>query len=287
MPELPEVETIINDLNKKVVGVEIESVQLPLEKIVKNKKKYFLDFLVGNKIKKIGRRGKLIIFYFFNPSNQYMLVHLKMTGQLIYKNKDVIIAGGHSQDKTLDNLPNKYTHVIFNFKNNTHLFYNDLRQFGYLKLVNKGELEIALNKFGYEPLEKDFTFKNFKVITSRTKKNIKAFLLDQSFIAGIGNIYADEILFASNVIPIRTVNTLTEIELKDIYLNTKKILKRAVKYRGTTFNDYRDVDGNRGSFEKMLKVYGRDGQKCVKCSSIIKKIKVAGRGTRYCEKCQK
>ncbi len=297
MPELPEVETIVNDLNKKIINRKIENVQIKLARLIKNRKKNFLDFVIGNKFTKISRRGKLIIFYFKTPlsfsrkresSNNklFMLIHLKMTGQLIYKNKNKIIAGGHSQDKTLDNLPNKYTHVIFDFSDRSQLLHNDLRQFGYLKLVNKKELDKILNKFGYEPLEPDFTFVNFKKLIKNRRKNVKAFLLDQSLVAGIGNIYADEVLFASGVHPERSVDDLRIEEIKKIYINIKRILKKAIKYRGTTFNDYRDADGNKGSFVKMLKVYGRDGEKCLVCGTIIKKIKAAGRGTRYCAKCQ-
>ncbi len=286
MPELPEVETIVSDLNKKIVGLEIKSVQIRLPKIVKNKEKNFIEFLVGNKFTRVGRRGKLVIFY-FRDLNKYLLVHLKMTGQLIYKNRNKIIAGGHSQEKTLDDLPNKYTHVIITFRNGVELLYNDVRQFGYLKLVDKKELDKIFKKFGQEPLGEEFTLLSFKKIIKRRKKNIKALLFDQSLVAGIGNIYADEILFASGVDPRRGVDTLSDGEVKKIYSNTKKILKKAIKYRGTTFNDYRDAEGNKGGFVEMLKVYGRDGEKCFKCKKEIKKIKVAGRGTRYCEKCQK
>jgi formamidopyrimidine-DNA glycosylase len=293
MPELPEVETIINDLNKKVLDLEIKNIQIKKPKIVKNSNKKFVDFLLANKFKKIVRRGKLIIFS-FNDKDEFMLVHLRMTGQLIYKyqssqggrKRDKIIAGGHSQEKTLDNLPNKYTHVIFTFKNKTQLMYNDLRQFGYLQLVDKKELDEILNKFGYEPLEKEFNLRNFKKLTKGSKRNIKAFLLDQSLIAGIGNIYADEVLFASSVHPKRSVDTLSDNEQKKIHSNIKKILRKAVRYRGTTFNDYLDADGNKGGFGKMLKIYGRNGKACLECGSIIKKTKVAGRGTRHCRKCQ-
>ncbi len=265
MPELPEVETIINDLNKKVINLEIKDIQINKNNIVRNSNKKFVDFLLSNKFKKITRRGKLIIFH-FNDSDRFMLVHLRMTGQLIYKyqssqggrKRNKIIAGGHSQEKTLDNLPNKYTHVIFTFKNKTQLMYNDLRQFGYLQLVDKKELDQVLSKFGYEPLEAKFNLRNFKKLIKGSKRNIKAFLLDQSLIAGIGNIYADEVLFASNVHPKRSVDTLSDDEQKKIHNNIKKILKKAVQYRGTTFNDYRDADGNKGGFEKKLKIYGRD-----------------------------
>lgn len=287
MPELPEVETIVLDLNKKIIGKKIKGVEINLPKIVQNKKKHFLDYLIKNKVEKIDRRGKLIIFYFSKPSNLYLLVHLKMTGQLIYKNNNKVIAGGHSQDKTLDDLPNKYSHVIISYSDQEKLIYNDVRQFGYLKLVDQEGLAQALSKFGVEPLGVDFTQDLFENLISKKKKNIKAFLLDQDKIAGIGNIYADEILFESGVLPDRNIQDLSKSDIKNIYINIKKVLQKAVKYRGTTFNDYRDADGNKGNFVSQLKVYGRDGEDCKKCNTKIEKTKVAGRGTHFCPKCQK
>lgn len=284
MPELPEVETIKNDLRKKILNVKIIKVDIRLNKIVKNSTLFFVKTIENNSITKIERRGKLIIFYLNN--NLFLLVHLKMTGQLIYIGKDFIV-GGHSQTGTINNLPNKYSHVIFIFKDNSKLIYNDVRQFGYLEIVNKEELEKRLLGFGVEPLSRDFTFKKIKKILYNKKTNIKAFLLNQKYIAGIGNIYADEILFAAGVSPKRKTSSLKEKEIQKIFNATKEILKKAIKYRGTTFNDYRDAEGKKGKFFKMLKVYGRENEKCLDCQEVIKKIKVAGRGTRICEKCQK
>jgi len=287
MPELPEVQTIVTDLNSRILNKKIKKVEVRLKKIVKNPTKSFIQDLQKSTFKNIRRRGKLLIFE-LSVKNKYLLIHLKMTGQLIYCKNNKITVGGHGMSKDMGELPSKYTHVIFMFSDGSKLFYNDLRRFGYLHIVDDKKLEKILEKFGIEPLDKDFTLKKFKSLIENKKMNIKAFLLNQKFIAGIGNIYADETLFDAGILPNRSANSLKEVEVKKLYKAIKKVLKKAVQYRGTTFNDYLDADGNKGSFLKFLKVYHREGKKCLRCNKEkIKKIKVAGRGTRYCEKCQK
>lgn len=286
MPELPEVQTIVDDLNKKIINKKIVQVDLRLKKIVKGDVRDFLYVLTGNSFIKIKRRGKLIIFQ-LRKNNQFLLIHLRMTGQLIYQKKNQIIAGGHSEVKNNFSLPNKHSHLIIFFQDKGRLFFNDQRQFGTLQIVNREELEEKFKRIGVEPLSEEFDFNYFKNLIKNKKTNIKAFLLNQKYISGIGNIYADEILFSSQIKPDRKINSLNLEEKKVLFKNIKKILKQAIKHRGTTFNDYRDADGNKGNFIKKLKVYKREGLKCKNCLSIIKKIKVAGRGTRYCPKCQK
>lgn len=284
MPELPEVETIVSDLNKKIVNKKINKVDVRLKKIIKTKN--FIDVLLGNIIKKVFRRGKLIIIELKN--NNYLLIHLRMTGQVIYQEKEKIIAGGHSDNNyDLKKLPNKYSHVVIYFNDNSKLFFNDQRQFGILKIVDSDGLKKEYEKFGIEPLSPEFDTKYFEKSIKNKKKNVKAFLLDQKYIAGIGNIYADEILFRAEVQPMRSINSLNKKEIKNIVESTKYILRKAIQNRGTTFNDYVDADGNKGKFINLLKVYSRGGEKCKKCKNILTKTKIAGRGTVYCSKCQK
>ena len=285
MPELPEVETIKNDLNQKILKKQINQITIKLPKIVKNSKNYFQKLLLHNHVQNVSRRGKLIIFELNNKL--FLLIHLRMTGQLIYQNKDEITAGGHSEKETNWKLPNKHTHIFFTFSDKSKLFFNDLRQFGYLKIVDQAGLDQALSKFGLEPLDRNFTIQNFKKLLQSKKRNIKALLLDQGVIAGIGNIYADEILFASHISPLRQANSLKPKEIIKLHQETRKILKKAIKYRGTTFNNFVDSAGQKGNFIKFLQVYQKEKQNCPRCQSPIKKIKVAGRGTRYCSKCQK
>ena len=170
----------------------------------------------------------------------------------------------------------------------SQLFFNDLRQFGFLQIVTSTQLAEITAKFGVEPLDNDFSYEKFnKIIEKHLEKNIKSFLLDQSLIAGIGNIYADEILFVTQVSPHNKVKNLTKKKRHKMFVAIKDILKKAIKYRGTTFNNFVDTKGQKGSFLQFLKVYSRGGQPCLECENILRKEKIAGRGTVWCERCQK
>ncbi len=289
MPELPEVETIRRDLSKLILGKKIARVVLNKPKIVKSPTTQFIKVLAGNKIKKLGRRGKLLIAEL--DKGGWLLIHLKMTGQLIYQRGRVLVAGGHPEPPLPERwpwLPNKHTHVIFEFSNGGKLFFNDLRQFGYMKLADKRELDEVLDKYGIEPLTKDFALKAFQAIIRNRTTPIKAVLLNQEQISGLGNIYADEVCFLAGILPSRRAHRLTLAEVAKLYKACQSIIKKAVEKRGTTFRDYRDAAGGKGNYIKYLKVYGRGGEKCLKCKvSVLKKSRVAGRGTVYCVKCQK
>ncbi|MEA2098220.1 MAG: bifunctional DNA-formamidopyrimidine glycosylase/DNA-(apurinic or apyrimidinic site) lyase [Patescibacteria group bacterium] len=287
MPELPEVETIKNDLGEKILNKKIKKIDLRLEEIVKSSPKEFVFILEKNSFKDIKRRGKLLVFI-FTEKNKYLTIHLRMTGQLIYQENKKIIAGGHSDNNDISNLPNSHTHIIFYFNDNSQLFFNDLRRFGVVKIVDEKKLEEMLDNFGREPLEKNFSLKTFQDLIKNKKGNVKAFLLNQKYVAGIGNIYADEILFEAKILPNRKITSLKIEEIKAIYKAIRKILKKAILYRGTTFNDYVDANGKKGNFFRLLKAYGRENKKCQRCKEgIIQKVKIAGRETRYCNKCQK
>ncbi|MFA6547605.1 MAG: bifunctional DNA-formamidopyrimidine glycosylase/DNA-(apurinic or apyrimidinic site) lyase [Candidatus Magasanikbacteria bacterium] len=289
MPELPEVETIRRDLENKITGEKIKDIKILATKSIHNKSSDFLKVLVGNNFKHIERRGKLLMLALSKVDKfAYLLVHLKMTGQLIYRNKKQLLVGGHSQTGMTTGVPNKFTRAIFVFSNGGQLFFNDLRRFGYLKLVSKEEKEkIVTNNFGIEPLTPDYTLEAFADLFKKRQTNIKALLLNQKLIAGIGNIYADETCFEARILPFRKVSSLTGQEIKKLYRAIEHVLKLSIKNRGTTFNNYVDSDGNIGSHINFLKVYGRAGQKCRRCRHIILKKKHAGRGTHYCANCQK
>lgn len=285
MPELPEVETICRDLSKKILRKKIIAINVKTARLVNNGVKTFQNKLISNQFIDINRRGKLI--YLTLKSHDFLLVHLKMTGQLIYQEKDHIIAGGHSYASFDFNLPNKYSQVIFKFIDKSELFFNDMRTFGYMQIVTKSDLHNVLSKYGIEPLTKAFSLANFTKALQGRKTNIKAILLNQHIIAGIGNIYADEICFYAHVLPERSAASLTTVEIKKLWQGAQTIIRQAIKYRGTTFNDYRDADGNKGNFSQHLKVFHKNGQQCPRCrKAIIKKIKLAGRGTHFCPHCQ-
>ena len=296
MPELPEVQTIIDDLNKVILNKKIKKVNILLSRIVKDSNDHFIKILKNTSFQNISRRGKYIIISL--NSGSFLIIHLRMTGQVIYQQGNNLIAGGHS-DKNNNfltasrssgqvNLPNRQTHLIITFNDNSQLFYNDQRQFGYLEIVDQKGLDKIKNKLGVEPLSRQFTLKYLKILLKKSKRNIKAFLLDQKHIAGLGNIYVDESLFLAHVLPTRSVDSLNKREINGLYQAIKKVLKLAIKCRGTTFNNYKDAHGRKGSFMSRLKVYGQEDKKCFQCrKGIIKKIRVAGRGTRYCPQCQK
>ena len=287
MPELPEIQTIVNDLNKTVLNKKIKKVEIRLSKIVRYANKDFCAVLKNNSFQKISRWGKFIIIQ-LSPKNKYLVVHLRMTGQIIYINKDKVIVGGHSVENNQFNLPNKQTHLIIYFQDHSKLFYNDQRQFGFWQVVNPKGLKEVQDKLGLNPFDPEFSLSSFKKLLENRKGNIKAFLLNQKYIAGLGNIYTDESLFRAHILPFRKINTLTPKEIEKLYKVIKDILNLSIKYRGTTFNNYVDAEGRKGKFIKFLKIYGKEGQKCSRCQKeIIKKVKVAGRGTRYCSYCQK
>lgn len=286
MPELPEVETIRRDLEKKILNKKIVQINIKLSRIIKNKTADFKKILINNKFTKLERLGKLLIIHTSQPE-KLLLAHLKMTGQLIYKKQDKIIGGGHSDKNQILDFPNRHTRVVFKFIDGSFLFFNDQRTFGYLEIINKNQLANKTRNYGVDLMNGKLEFEWFKAKIKSRKTSIKAVLLDQKFLAGIGNIYADEILFQARIKPWRKASSLNIQEVKNIFKAIKPILNKAIKFRGTTFNNYRDSDGNKGDFLRLLKVFGRSGEPCKRCKTgIIRKNKVAGRGTHYCDNCQ-
>jgi len=278
------VETIKNDLKRVILGKKIAEIKVGKKKIIKSDYGDFLKILKGGIFQDISRIGKLIIFHL--KGGKCLLIHLKMTGQLIYNGKRECVKGGHEVPGMSDKLPNKYSYVIFEFADKSVLYFNDMRQFGYLKMAGEDELKIIKGRFGIEPLSDNFKLEDFKDIFKGRTAAVKSVLMNQGLIAGIGNIYADEILFKSGVRPARAAGSLRENELGKIFKAAESVLSRAIKYRGTTFSDYADGRGRKGNFSRFLKVYGREGERCYKCGRLIKKIKISGRGTRYCPRCQ-
>ncbi len=293
MPELPEVETIRLDLEKTLIAKKIVSLQILSTNTIKNPKSFFNKKLLGFSFSEISRRGKLLIFKISGADN-FLLIHLKMTGQLIYLEGKNKVAGGHSlkEGSFLEavggDLPNRHTRVIFNFEDNSQLFFNDLRKFGYLKIISGEELiKILAENYGPEPLEKKLDEKYLKEVFQNRLRPIKNLLLDQKIIAGLGNIYVDEALFLAGILPLRSAKSLKSLEIITLVKAIKKVIALALKKRGTTFSDYLDSKGRKGNFSKFLKVYGRQNESCLNCGKEIIKIKLGGRGTHYCAKCQK
>ena len=236
------------------------------------------------------RRAKVLVIVL--SDKKFLIIHLKMTGQLIFSYKlpaksSKLIIGGHPQNGGTDHLPNKYTRAIINFRDGSTLFFNDLRKFGWMRLVDENYIGELSEGFGVEPLHKDFTFEKFKnILRQYPNRKIKQLLTDQTLIAGIGNIYADESCFYARVLPTRRVGSLTKEKIRLLHQYIPKVLKLSISKKGTSFSDYVRLDGKQGRMVKWLRVYNKTGQPCSVCKTPIKKIKLNGRGTHFCPHCQ-
>ena len=286
MPELPEVETIRLGLQKYLVGHKILSVDVKVNKIFQGNVKN----IIGAKIVDIKRVGKGLIIELNN--NYVLAIHLKLTGQVIYSGKDV---GKVSlSDKTGGNLPSKYTHVIFTLDEKAHLYYNDLRKFGWIKIVQNSKLKVQsyFKDLGPEPpvtdsSENNLTIKQFNNIISKSNIPIKVLLMDQKRISGIGNIYANEALFLAGIDPKRKTKTLSDKEINKLYGSSLEVLKRGIKYGGSSDINFVNALGEDGHYQNHFLVYGRKGKKCLNCERKVEKIQLGGRGTYFCSECQR
>jgi len=274
MPELPEVETIKRELNV-IIGKKITDVIVNNAKVIKEpKKEKFIKDLRNVKIKQIIRKGKLLIFEL--SSGKSLTVHLKMTGQLIYPSHQKLGGGVNL---------GKIARVSFKFSDNTLLDFNDRRLFGELKIVDDWRKLKFIRELGPEPF--DIDAKKFKQMLGNRKTKIKVLLMDQKFISGIGNLYANEALFRAKIHPQRPANSLSDKE-KDLLLKeTKNTLLEAIRYKGSSVDQYVQLSGKPGEYARYHQVYDREGEKCFKCKGKIKRISLGGRGTYFCPICQK
>lgn len=272
MPELPEVETVKETLKSKVLGKKIRNVNILYSGIIEYPTSdEFIKQIIGETINDITRRGKWLMF---ELDHYYLLSHLRMEGKYnIRKNGDAY---------------DKHEHVSFEFTDNTELRYRDTRKFGRMHLIKK-ELVYdikPLNELGLEPWDNNLTTLYLKEKYKKIKLPIKTVLLDQTIIVGIGNIYADEILFLCKINPYTKTNILKTEDLNNIIINTRKVLKEAIEMGGTTIRTYTSSDGVHGNFQQKLYVHNHEGEPCPMCQDIIIKVRINGRGTYYCEKCQ-
>ena len=274
MPELPEVETIRRQMQKEIVGAKILGVDVRFSGRLNVKPAEFSRGVTGARIVGVGRRAKLLLIGLSN--GRTMVVHLKMTGRfLLSKGKGT---------------PNKHTHLVFRLSGGRTLMFEDVRKFGYVKLLRTDDLEekvFARERYGPEPLEPSFTPEVFAAcVRQRPNKKIKPLLMEQACIAGIGNIYADESLWRARVRPQRRAGSLTAAELRALHAGVLESLRGSLAVRGTSADMYVDLFGERGNNVARLNVYGREGEPCRRCRGPIKKVFFAGRGTHFCPKCQ-
>ena len=286
MPELPEVETVRLQLKHKVIGKTIDTVEVFHMKSIEHNRS-FAKKLKGKKFSDIDRIGKLLIFKFEDENNLFLLAHLKMTGQFFFVSDGETVGGGHSFTPADRELPGRHTRVAFHFTDHSSLFFNDMRLFGYTKLANAKTVAEARKGFGPEPIDPEFDVEWFVTHVRKRKMPIKGVLLDQSFVAGLGNIYVDEALWRARVRPMRKASTLTKKEATTIAAASGDVLRESIAVGGTTFQHFVDTGGDNGNFSDYLKVFGKQGEVCSRCGGTILKTRCVGRGTHYCPKCQK
>lgn len=288
MPELPEVETVRLQLLYKIQGKTIKAAKIFHPKSVAHDAK-FAKRVAGKTIAHIDRIGKLMIFEFVDEPNFFLLAHLKMTGQFFYRDQKEISGGGHSMTASdIKQLPGPHTRVSFTFTDNSTLYFNDMRLFGYIKIASAAEVALARSKFGEEPINESFDITSFIKRLAKRNTSIKAALLDQSFVAGLGNIYVDEALFAAKVRPDRIASSLTRSEARAVIAAGGKIMRHSITVGGTTFQHFVDTGGENGNYTDYLKVFGKQKTICPRCKKAhIEKTRVAGRGTHFCPHCQK
>jgi formamidopyrimidine-DNA glycosylase len=287
VPELPEVETVRQGLSELIIGKTVASTLDDTPKSFPNTVADVNQFLIGAEIAAVRRRAKVLMIDF---STDYSLViHLKMTGQLVYIDKDARFGAGHPNDSLVNALPDKSTRVTIEFNDSSQLFFNDQRKFGWVKLMPTAEIPNLpfMKKVGPEPLELDFTAKQFADrFTRRKKTSIKAAILDQSVVAGVGNIYADESLWGAKIHPKRLVETIKPAEFKKLYTELREVMNLSIEKGGSSNRNYVNAEGKKGSYMDFARVFRREGLPCPRCGTTIEKLRVAGRGTHICPHCQ-
>lgn len=286
MPELPEVETVRTGLERLIVGQVVADVLFDTPKSFPNAPAEVSQFLVGAQVSGIRRRAKLLLI---DLSSGYTLVtHLKMTGQLVYRGEQNFGAG-HPNDSLIGELPDKSTRVTLSFTAGSHLYFNDQRKFGWMKLYPTLEVPNIdfMKRVGPEPLDDNFTAAAFAERFLRRKNtSIKAALLDQTIVAGVGNIYADEALWGAKIHPARLVKDIPHSQLELLFTELQFVLRLSIEKGGSTDRNYVNAEGKRGSYIDFARVFRREGQSCPRCGSTIIKTRVAGRGTHTCPVCQ-
>jgi len=291
MPELPEVETVRRQLEKEIKGATIKEAVVNFAGRLNLSAKKFSQILKGKKFLGVDRRAKLLIFKL--SGGFFILAHLKMTGRFLVVSPSTPLAfaqGLRLLERPRSLRGDKHTHVIFRLSGGKELHWNDFRKFGFLKLVDDEGLKkyLEAQAYGPEPLDKNFTWSKMAMcLRSKPKTKIKPHLLDQTCIAGIGNIYATEALWLAKIHPLTPAGKISDEKMKILHRSLVTILKKSIACGGTSSDDYVDAYGRQGTFVKKLKVYGREGKPCSYCQTKLLKIKVGGRGTVFCPKCQK
>ena len=288
MPELPEVETVRRGLIRLIVGKKVTVVSFDTARSFPNSETDVDSFLINSKIINVRRRAKLLLIDL--STNYTLVIHLKMTGQLVFVDNKTRFGAGHPSGSLVNSLPDKSTRATITFDDGSRLFFNDQRKFGWVKLISTPEVPNIdfMKKVGPEPLEANFTVKEFiGRFKRRSRTTIKAALLDQTVIAGVGNIYADESLWGAKIHPSRLVMLISDVEFKKLYTEVRSVMNLSIEKGGSTNRNYVNAEGKKGSYMDFARVFRREGLDCPRCGTKIIKIRVAGRGTHICPNCQK
>lgn len=287
MPELPEVETVRRGLHELIIGRAVKAVEHDTPKSFPNAPADVKQFLLGASVIDVRRRAKVLLI---DLSTEYTLViHLKMTGQLVFRASGVAFGAGHPNDSLIGQLPDRSTRVTFAFTDGSHLYFNDQRKFGWVRLLPTIEVPNIdfMKKVGPEPLEHDFTAEQFaQRFIRRAKSPIKAVLLDQTVVAGVGNIYADESLWGAKLHPLKKTGDVSKNEMHKLYSELRDVMNLAIEKGGSTDKNYVNAEGKKGSYMDFARVFRREGQECPRCGTTIIKFRAAGRGTHICPYCQ-
>lgn len=283
MPELPEVQTVVNQLNRKIVGKKIARFASDWRKQIFPSYAVFARNVKNAKVLGVRRFGKHIVIDLDNGCS--IAAHFKMTGHFLVKNSSNRESTAFTEDSR-----NKYIHHIATFSDGATLEFSDMRKFGWMRAVKTAEVEDlpSIATLGIDALSSKFTVKHFQELLSRKKERpIGVVLLEQNIISGIGNIYRSEALFLAGILPTRLIKNIKQEEWKKLLTSIKTILRKSVKMRGTSDSDFRDTDGLTGGFQRVLNVYARGGEPCRKCGTIILRKKLGQRSIFYCVKCQR
>ncbi len=286
MPELPEVETVRRGLAALITGKTVAREAHDVDKAFPNAPEDVRAYLIDATIESVRRRAKVLIIEL--STGYSLLIHLKMTGQLVFVG-DTRFGAGHPNGSLVGELPDRSTRVTIDFTDGSRLFFNDQRKFGWVKLLPTIEIPTIdfMKRVGPEPLEADFTSKDFRErFARRARTNIKAALLDQSVVAGVGNIYADESLWGAKLHPARLVSSLSAADFTRLYEELRSVMNLAIEKGGSSNHTYVNAEGKKGSYMNFARVFRREGLPCPRCGTTIEKLRVAGRGTHICPHCQ-
>ena len=289
MPELPKVEVFKMSLEKLICNLSIKNIEINETNLRYKVIKREINQIIGSRIIRVKRRSKYLLF--FLTKDIVMIAHLGMTGKFFFINKKRIKKKTSFYYNLNTEKDSKHNHLIINFKDKSKLIYNDVRKFGFIKFdkFNNYKKNSHLKILGPEPLENDYNFRYFKEYIKGRNRTLKDLLMDQKFVSGLGNIYVNEILFFSNIKPNRKVTELNDNEIKKILANTKKVLKKAIVFGGSSIKNFSSSSGQTGSFQQYFRVYGKKGNNCSNsdCKGLIKQIVISTRASFFCPVCQK